>query len=101
MFNETLFGIGFIGAVAEKFEIAIVAIVSLLTLATNLIFTFLFRGLIVELTFLDCITFGRPVKFWFRKSRRKPPDKASQSKIVAVEPLVLATKSKFFTVPLW
>ena len=100
MFNKTLFGIGFIGAVAEKFEIAIVAILSLLKLATNLIFAFSFRGLIVELI-LDCITFGRPVKFWFRKRRRKPPDIASQSKIVAVEPLTLATQSKFVTVPLW
>ena len=99
MFNETLFGIGFIGVVVGKLEIAIIAIVSLFALVTNLL-TFTFHGLIVEL-FLDCITFIRSIKFWFRKRLRKPPDKSLQSKIVAVEPLVLATQSKFVTVPLW
>ena len=74
MFNKTLFGIGLIGTDTKKFEIAILTIVSFFELVIDLILLFPFRGLIVELL-LDCNIFGLPVKFWFRKRRKKPPDK--------------------------
>ena len=30
---------------------------------------------VLQNTYWDCIAFGRPVKCWVRKRRRKPPDK--------------------------
>ena len=86
MTNESFFGLGFVWTVAENFGITIFAIISFFAMAIKLSFTFSFCELIVEcFAFLsrrliveshwDCIAFGRPVKFWFRKCRRKPPDK--------------------------
>ena len=74
MTNESCFGFGSVGTVAENFEI----VISFLAPAIYLFLTFSFRGLIVGLFafisrglivgfYWDCITFGRPVKFWFRK----------------------------------
>ena len=71
MFNKTLFGTGFAGTIAMHFGISIVSIFSFLSLAIELFLTFPFRWLIVE-SYLNCNSL--PVKFWFRKPRRKPPD---------------------------
>ena len=74
MINETNFGIGFAGTIAMHFETLIVSIISFFAQAIKLFLTFTFRWLIVDL-FLDCIPFSSPVRIWFWKRRRKPPDK--------------------------
>ena len=74
MANGSFFGLGSVGTVGVNFETAIVAFFHSFT-SVFLTFSFGFRGLIVELltllsrgliveSYWNCITFGRPVKFW-------------------------------------
>ena len=86
MTNGSCFGFGSVGTVAENFEIVILFLAPVI----YLFLTFLFHGLIVEFIILpfrglivvsywDCIIFGWSIRFWFRKRRRKPPDKLCNS----------------------
>ena len=95
MTDESFYGFGSVGMVAESFEIVISFLALAIDLSIDLFLTFPFRRLIVDYIILssrglivesywDCIAFGRPVKFWFRKRRQKPPDKLTQSKFVMV-----------------
>ena len=74
MIDETLSGIGFAGTFIDNSEIKFVALFSFFDQAIELFLTVPFRGLIVELL-LDCNTFGLPIRLWFQKRQRKPPDK--------------------------
>ena len=74
MIDESTCGIGFAWTIPMHFEISIIAIVSFFALVIKLFLTLHFRWSIVESNW-DCIVSVWSTGFWFRKQRRKPPEK--------------------------